>query len=107
MRIEVDIYSGRPDNPTLELTAAEAEKLRKLLKNLTRTQAAPPEPGLGYRGFVITGSEDALGGLGARLRVFGGYVISEDRQEVFKDTGDVEGLLRQVATRSGYGNVIP
>ncbi len=106
VRIELDIYSGRPDNPKLEPTAAEAEQLNALLQNLTRAPQAPPEPGLGYRGFVITGSEAALGGHGRRLRVFGGHIICEDHRVVFNDAHGAESLLKQIAARSGYAEIV-
>jgi len=53
MRVELDLFSGRP-NPSWELSEREASELGKLLERVTlRTECELP--GLGYRGFVLHG----------------------------------------------------
>jgi hypothetical protein len=57
MRVELDIFSGRP-NPAWELTEAEsAEFLRRFraLPGAPAGQAVPDEGKLGYRGLIVTG----------------------------------------------------
>ena len=58
LRIELDIFSGRP-NPEWTLTAAEAGELRALAAKLPLAAAAPPRfDGLGYRGIVARDPAD-------------------------------------------------
>lgn len=59
MRVELDIFSGRP-NPEWTLTAAEAAELKTMTSSL-QVAAAPPRPfdGLGYRGIVVRDPVDA------------------------------------------------
>ncbi|MDX2138104.1 MAG: hypothetical protein SF123_08405 [Chloroflexota bacterium] len=58
MRVELDIFSGRP-NPTWEMTAAQAETLTSILREMpTHVGQIPFNDGLGYRGFIIRDSPD-------------------------------------------------
>jgi len=67
MLVELDIFSGRP-NPRWELDEGATGELRRLLRRLVRSTAAPPEPpGLGYRGFVWMEGRDSV-------RAYKGYV---------------------------------
>ena len=51
MRVELDIFSGRP-NPHWELDARDGGELLRLQAELKLAGQAPPQlPGLGYRGF--------------------------------------------------------
>ena len=50
------IYSGRPD-PDWALTAEDLERLASIAAGLTPTEGGPPEGGLGYRGFRVTGPQ--------------------------------------------------
>lgn len=58
MRVELDVFSGRP-NPVWSLTATEAAELLAMTLSL-QVVAAPPPPfdGLGYRGIVVRNSVD-------------------------------------------------
>ena len=57
VRIELDIFSGRP-NPEWTLTAAQAAELEAMTASLTFAEAPPPPfDGLGYRGIVATDPE--------------------------------------------------
>lgn len=56
MKVELDIFSGRP-NPSWELSAAETEDFRKRLRALPRDQSGRSASGdnkLGYRGLIVT-----------------------------------------------------
>ena len=75
MRVEADLFSGRP-NPAWTLDAAEAEDLADLLRLLPPGGAAPEPPGLGYRGMVVRGVEAALPGC-TELRLFRGAAAAE------------------------------
>ncbi|HEY6877863.1 MAG TPA: hypothetical protein VI299_07575 [Polyangiales bacterium] len=55
MRVEADIFSGRP-NPVWTLSAAESGEFGKLLARLGKSALRDPAPdGLGYRGFHVSG----------------------------------------------------
>src|SRR4051794_13432217 len=74
MRVELDIFSGRP-NPRWELGEQEAVDLTQAESRLKLSRMRPPEPpGLGYRGFRYT---DGL----VDRTAFGGFVT--------KSNGDV------------------
>src|SRR5262245_24461262 len=58
MRVEVDVFSGRP-NPVWDLTPDEADAVRRILAALPAAPevAASGYDGLGYRGFRVEDSE--------------------------------------------------
>lgn len=86
MRIELDVFSGRP-NPRWELDEDSAAALRRLLSRLAVTTDTPPEPpGLGYRGFVFDGDAGPE-------RAYGGFVISSNAVLIDPSFG-VERFLR-------------
>ena len=71
MRVELDVFSGRP-NPRWELDEDSAVALQRLLSGLSVSTDTPPkEPGLGYRGFVFAGET-------GQNRAYKGYVIGSD-----------------------------
>ena len=105
MTVEFDVYSGRP-NPTWSLSAAEAEQMAGLLKDLPRAAAEAPE-GLGYRGFLLRMSAPA-GAEPASVRVNAGVVTIQkgDRAEHFVDARGAEERLLQQARERGFGSVV-
>jgi hypothetical protein len=52
VRVELDIFSGRP-NPVWELGEAEVRELESRIERATPSQEIIALPGLGYRGFVL------------------------------------------------------
>jgi hypothetical protein len=52
--VQVDIFSGRP-NPSWTLDATDSAEVRKQIAGLPKTEAPTSSPGLGFRGFVLTG----------------------------------------------------
>jgi hypothetical protein len=105
MRIEIDVYSGRP-NPEFHLSEAQSKELARMLQGLPAANREAPESGLGYRGFVV--SETGGSGLPSRLRVFDGLVINEDAQpaKAFVDSNGAEAWLKQQARQAGYGTLV-
>ena len=59
VNVTLGLYSGVPD-PSWTLTDGEAAALTDALAELSRTDAAAPEGGLGYHGFTITGPSGTL-----------------------------------------------
>jgi hypothetical protein len=84
-RVEIDIFSGRP-NPSFQLDQAATAELLKLLDNSKRGAGAAPRDGLGFRGFVvrIEGRPD--------IRVSGTTVVS-GAEELTDPTRAVERFL--------------
>jgi len=105
MRIEIDVYSGRP-NPEFRLSEPLSRELARMLQDLPAAGREAPEPGLGYRGFVV--SETGGSGLPARLRIFDGLVINEDAQppKTFIDSKGAEAWMKQQARQAGYGTLV-
>jgi hypothetical protein len=99
--VELDAFSGRP-NPTWSLNGPEVAELRSRLAGLP---AAPgqtvPEGGLGYRGFRVR-----LRGEGSSpeesVYVAKGLVSRGANGQVYRDTHDLEGWLRENARARGY-----
>jgi hypothetical protein len=105
--IEIDVFSGRP-NPTFDIGMPESDELRKLMTELSQVAANPPEPGLGYRGFIIHPSGGKVGEFTSPVRVYGGYVIVEGdtKRTVYRDTKSIEEWLKQKATDAGFGELV-
>jgi hypothetical protein len=76
MRVEFDVFSGRP-NPSWELTVGESGELIKRLKILPAAKADKIRDGLGYRGIVIIVLDDEVVGF-ATLVVSAGVVLTRD-----------------------------
>lgn len=76
MHVTADMFSGRP-NPVWELDASEAAEVAALLRGLPSSRDATTleAEGLGYRGFVVTGAAEALGGC-EEVRVKHGQVLA-------------------------------
>ena len=65
--VELDVFSGR-ENPRWHLDRPAEAELRRLVERLPPAVGASPEPpGLGYRGFVVSGPAGPY-------RVYGSYV---------------------------------
>jgi hypothetical protein len=73
MRVEVDIYSGRP-NPVLELTQAQATEFMARLGRLPEAPESGGSENLGYRGLIV--SADGLEGV-SRVEIRSGVVRVE------------------------------
>jgi hypothetical protein len=74
VRVELDIYSGRP-NPAWDTSPAQTAAIKAALMRLPATTVAVQEPavGLGYRGFRLTDPDRDW-----RLRVYHSTVVEKD-----------------------------
>jgi hypothetical protein len=70
VRIEADVYSGRP-NPNWTLSAAQSETLIRRLRALPTASGGTQRDGLGYRGMIVR-FDPAPDGLCASIRVGNG-----------------------------------
>jgi hypothetical protein len=117
IEIMIDMYSGRR-NPTIDLTEAEIEELRRRLERARRERLGerrePPQ--LGYRGFVIL-NEAREAGLPYQAYIYGGFVaVTEERPEpapqlrpqplYFRDAGGLEDWLLERAVERGLAKAI-
>lgn len=102
MRVELDIFSGRP-NPTWELSSEEVDEFTARLSDLTPCDRAFAPPGLGYRGFEIRDLGERPE-IPARLRVLDGFVFvfEDDQTRCFQDEKGIEGWLIEQARTRGY-----
>jgi hypothetical protein len=68
LRIELDIFSGRP-NPDWELQEASAAALQSIIDDASPSPTTVDAPGLGYRGFIVYGRE--------AVRIYRGHISGE------------------------------
>ena len=74
MRVELDIFSGRP-NPGWGIAGTQREEFLEALRALSESTAKPPaNEGLGYRGFIVTGVDAAEVD---RVTAYRGYVTTQ------------------------------
>lgn len=100
MKVELDVFSGRP-NPSWTLSPEEADGLAKRLQSLRSVDQAPHEPGLGYRGFMLSSSE-------REIRVYQGVLTVQEGgiTKHYADVNQIESWLTEQARRHGYGSFI-
>ena len=107
LTVRLQIYSGRPDPEwTLEPDAAD-EVARQVRQAMSAAPGqAPPEGGLGYRGFRITGGEAF--GLPSELAAFRGVVseVTGKRTRHWPDTAGLERSLIEDARKRGFAEVL-
>jgi hypothetical protein len=99
LRVELDVFSGRP-NPRWTLAGARLADVIRHLPEGAQVEAAEPTH-LGYRGFVLRAN-------GERAVVFGGviHLRSAEGRQVRRDDSGLEDLLLAQARELGYGDVI-
>lgn len=98
LHVELDIFSGRP-NPSWTLAEDEAAELRRRLEGLPGTEREIDPPGLGYRGFLISGLPEATS-----CRVFGGLIACSGAagERRFEDARGAEQWLLGEAEQRGW-----
>jgi hypothetical protein len=109
LNVRLLIYSGRPD-PVWELSAAEAQPLIDAVARSVREGgyvAPPSDPGLGYRGFLVTPASP-IGELGEQVVVNRRVItrIVRRKSDFFVDVGGAEQLLLQQAREREQGEVL-
>lgn len=68
MRVELDIFSGRP-NPEWELQEHEVAELESAIGRASPSRQKLDPPGLGYRGFIVHLSDP--------VRIYKGQISNE------------------------------
>lgn len=100
LRIEIDIFSGRP-NPVVELDEARSREAMGLLEGARRLEKGepglPPVPTLGYRGLVVEQVSEPSSRLPRTFRVANGAIFGPHAPMAAPD----EGLERFVLERAG------
>ena len=100
LRIEIDIFSGRP-NPVVELDEARSREAMGLLEGARRLEKGepglPPVPTLGYRGLVVEQVSEPSSRLPRTFRVANGAIFGPRTPMAAPD----DGLERFVLERAG------
>lgn len=102
MRVELDIFSGRP-NPAWDLTAEESSECLKRLRDLPQIDSGDVQQGLGYRGIIVT-SGDSQGVGFDRLVVSQGRVLVKQADDT-RSFLDRERAFEYWLFRTGKGRV--
>jgi hypothetical protein len=107
VRVELDVFSGRP-NPAWDLSPDEEAELARLIAGLPPSRRSLDEGGLGYRGFVIRATTGAEARMPDEVRVHHGVVrVSEGgRVRNHEDTHGLERWLQEQARGRGHGDVL-
>ena len=103
MTVELDVYSGRP-NPNWTLSKSEAQMVSGMIKGLP-VVSADPQPGLGYRGFIIS----EIGAGSKKITVGNGFItIADDGGATlhYRDNTGLERRLIDGAVAHGYGELL-
>lgn len=102
MRIEVDIFSGRP-NPTWEAALEEAEGIQTVLASLPAAEGAVPplSAQLGFRGFLLFDLQN-----NQRVHVQGAVVMLQ-RGTTITAKSDPERRLQQALIRLARTHLDP
>jgi hypothetical protein len=100
VEVELDAFSGRP-NPQWQLSPERTADLLSKISSLPEAKAAPPEPGLGYRGFLLSEG-------GRSIRVYMGTVEIKENEatRLRTDTANIERDLATDAKQRGFGSVV-
>ena len=73
MRVEVDLFSGRP-NPSWRLTAEESAEFLNRFSALPQTDAGKTHENLGYRGLIVSRPGGTILGFD-RVEISSGLVV--------------------------------
>jgi hypothetical protein len=106
MRVELDVFSGRP-NPSWQLSPDEIAGLNTRLAGLPRCDQPIPDPVLGYRGFVLSNPQ-AAPGLPLQISVHDGAVAirTEAGAQCYTDVNGVESWLLDLARARGHSALL-
>ena len=103
------VYSGRP-NPAWELSESESKSVIEAMSRGVQEGthvAQPADPGLGYRGFLVT-SAAGINDLGEQVVVNRRVLTTTRRKtsEFFIDSGGAEAVLLRQAREHGHGGLL-
>lgn len=100
MKVELDAFSGHP-NPSWDLSPEETAELAGRLADLPSCPQGPPEPGLGYRGFVLSSEI-------RKIRVYRGVLAVAEGKDTryYADANRIELWLAEQAKRRGFGDLV-
>ena len=102
-QIEIDVFSGRP-NPAWKPAAADVALLKEHLSTEKEITCGPVPGQLGYRGFIITVSNE--GADPQQLRVYAGKLWYSHPAKCYEDIQLLESLLVQQAKDNGFAQLI-
>lgn len=103
MQVELDMFSGRP-NPQWNLTPEENAELNRLLQTLPKDKTGKASiPGLGYRGFIVTATEDKVEGC-TEVFIFREYVTAKCSGELLQ-FADKDRTLERWLLQTGRGRL--
>lgn len=114
LRIEIDIFSGRP-NPVIELTDKESRDALALLartRPLEKGEASiPPGPALGYRGLIVEQIGKPAAGLPRTFRFADGTIRGAGAPRVthdatLEDLIQEPGILKRAGLERGLAGTI-
>lgn len=111
LRIEIDIFSGRP-NPVIELTERESREALALLARTRRLEKGeppvPPAPTLGYRGLIVEQIGRPVAGLPRAFRFADGTIIGPRTPLAAPDAALEQLILeRNILMRAGLSREFP
>ncbi|WP_300178298.1 hypothetical protein [Bradyrhizobium sp.] len=102
LKIEVDVFSGRP-NPVLELGGGEARHLQHLLEQkrqpLNDFEAADQ---LGFRGFIIR-----LEGTGREAYRVNGAIVQIDGKAFLDPNSDTQNFILSILPKDTRAMLVP
>ncbi|MEO5681381.1 MAG: hypothetical protein ABIQ88_02005 [Chitinophagaceae bacterium] len=104
-KIQIDVFSGRP-NPSWKVTAAESAALGPhLIKQTVVACGAEPDT-LGYKGFIVTAKSSETANP-EQIRVFDGKLwYYSNPLACYKDSDKLESMLIQQAKEKGFAQLM-
>lgn len=102
-RIEIDVFSGRP-NPGWAPATADAVLLQEALLFDKEINCGTVPDTLGYKGFIIT-FKDAEAGMKS-VRVYDGKLSLNNGKTCYADTRQLERRLIEQAKKNGFAQLI-
>ena len=105
VEVILDVFSGVP-NPKWRLQLDQIEELKKKSQKLLSVKAKP-QPGLGYRGFIIN-NISKIPEIPGQMKIFDGVLTTIEKGVTshVEDTNKIEDWLFEIAIQKGYGDIV-